>query len=83
MLHPAKPPMTVFLAPPESWMLPCKVHGVGEFIEEGNQFITAEEQLAPVAAWGVANTGSLGNCNNDKRQLREWVEKQKAIYKQK
>lgn len=30
----------------------------------------------------IENYESLGNCNADKRGLREWVQAQQAIYKQ-
>lgn len=80
ILQPAKQETTVFLAPPAHLMAPCEVHDIREFVEQGNSFSTAEEQLAPITAWGIANTGELGKCNRDKLDLRVWVNKQKEIY---
>ena len=73
-------PEVKLVVPPATLLRDCGVHEIDEFIPEGNKFVTAEEQLSPTAEWGVANAGSLGNCNTDKRMLRQWVQDQNTIY---
>lgn len=73
-------PEVKLVVPPATLLRDCVVRGIDEFIPDGNKFVTAEEQLGPTAEWGVANAGSLGNCNTDKQRLRQWVQDQKTIY---
>lgn len=82
MMPPAKQELKL-IVPPQTLLRDCVVHDVQEYLEEGNPFETAEQQIWPTAMWGVANAKSLGDCNTDKKQLRLWVEQQKAIYEKK
>lgn len=65
--------------PPAELLRETVVHEVSEYIDAGNAFQTAEEQILPTASWGVANTGRLGECNADKSVLRDWVKKQQKL----
>lgn len=72
-----------FPAAPETLLQPCEVHDVREYITPDNPFSNAKEQLPPITAWGIANTGALGDCNRDKLDLRIWFNKQKEIFERK